>query len=319
MSEHVLSNADQTTATPPVQPLDFDVLVRLCDYDQPAPLDIQQNPVSSHTGANLWSISYVSPKGGRVTGSLILPDGSGPFAGILLLHGLLVENGVAQGHELLLPYALSLAKTGAVVLLIDAPFSRGVNATRPEGPVMFTEADRAEQIQLMVDLRCGVDVLCSRADVDASRLAYIGISYGAAMGGLLAAVERRIKAYLLTVGDGGLVTHFVWGKAGSSLFYSLPEAQQQTWRVAMEPIEPIHFVNHAAPAALFFQAGEHDQAIPKADAIRFQQAGSEPKLIRWYDAGHDLDLDVVALRDAAAWLQTQIGIDAQKLELDFVQ
>jgi len=147
---------------------------------------------------------------------------------------------------------------------------------------------------------------------------YIGISYGAAMGGLLASVERRIKAYLLVVGDGGLVTHFASGKERRSPFYHLPPEQQTQWLAAMEPIEPIHFVGQAAHAELFFQAAHHDRAIPKADAVRFQQAGSEPKQIKWYDAGHDLDLDAAAVRDQVAWLQTQIGIDAQKLELDFL-
>lgn len=39
------------------------------------------------------------------------------------------------------------------------------------------------------------------------RIGYIGVSYGGAMGGLLAGVEHRISAYALVVGDGGLVTH----------------------------------------------------------------------------------------------------------------
>jgi BAAT / Acyl-CoA thioester hydrolase C terminal len=48
-----------------------------------------------------------------------------------------------------------------------------------------------------------VDLLSARPEVDEQRLGYIGWSYGAAIGGLLAAVERRIKAYVLAVGGGG--------------------------------------------------------------------------------------------------------------------
>jgi cephalosporin-C deacetylase-like acetyl esterase len=63
----------------------------------------------------------------------------------------------------------------------------------------------------MVDLRRGVDLLTQHQKVDPARISYIGYSYGAAMGGLLAGIEPRIKAYGLMVGDGGLVNHFMDG------------------------------------------------------------------------------------------------------------
>jgi dienelactone hydrolase len=197
-----------------------------------------------------------------------------------------------------------------VALLIDAPFTRPVYAKRPDaqgtGLVTFTEQDRDDQIQLIVDLRRGVDLLTARPEVDPARLAYIGHSYGAAMGGLLAGVERRIRAYVLACGDGGLVAHVT----PSSLFRQVPPADQARWLAAMEPIEPIHFVGHAAPAALFFQAGRRDQFIPREEAVRWQQAGSTPKQVTWYDADHFLN--TAAIRDEVAWLQSQIGIDSRR-------
>ena len=44
------------------------------------------------------------------------------------------------------------------------------------------------------------------------------------------------------------------------------------------------------------------------DALRFQQAGSEPKTILWYDATHSLPNQV--WQDQAAWLQRHIGAGA---------
>jgi hypothetical protein len=61
---------------------------------------------------------------------------------------------------------------------------------------------------LIVDLRRAIDVLEVRPDVKTDQLAYFGVSYGAAMGGLSAEVEDRIKASVLAVDDGGLVSHF---------------------------------------------------------------------------------------------------------------
>jgi cephalosporin-C deacetylase-like acetyl esterase len=58
--------------------------------------------------------------------------------------------------------------------------------------VRFDERDRREQIQLIVDLRRAVDLLVARDDVDPDRIGYLGVSYGGAMGGLLAGVEDRV-------------------------------------------------------------------------------------------------------------------------------
>ncbi len=130
------------------------------------------------------------------------------------------------------------------------------------------------------------------------------------MGGLLAGVERRIRAYVLASGDGGLVAHVTRPDDPYSLFRQVPPAYQARWLAAMEPIEPIHFVGHAAPAALFFQAGRRDQFIPREEAVRWQQAGSAPKQVTWYDADHFLN--AAAIRDEVAWLQSQIGIDSHR-------
>jgi hypothetical protein len=93
-------------------------------------------------------------------------------------------------------------------------------------------------------------LLSAREDVDPARLAYIGYSYGAAMGGLLAGIEPRIKAFCLMVGDGGIVSHFT--AADGTLLSELdrlPDEKSQAWLELMNPIEPIRFVGRAAPAA----------------------------------------------------------------------
>ena len=46
------------------------------------------------------------------------------------------------------------------------------------------------------------------------------------------------------------------------------------------------------------------------DAEKYQEAGSEPKTIRWYDAGHGLPEEAFVFQ--AAWLEKYIGIDASR-------
>ena len=266
----------------------------LFDYDGAAPLDIREVATGRSEGVNSIDLTYASPKGGRVPATLFVPDGDGPFAGLVLMHGLPSDRTEMAG------YAMAFAQLDAVVITIDAPFARPENAGRE--PLVYAVQDRDEQIQLIVDLRRAIDVLVSRPQVDPERMAYVGVSYGGAMGGLLAGVEDRLRTFVLQVGDGGLVTHFTGPEDRSDYFYTgLSGSAREAWLEAMWPIEPIHYVGHAAPAALLFQNGTVDELVPPADALRFQEAGSQPKAMLWYDAGHGISQ--AAAEDTVAWLQ----------------
>jgi uncharacterized protein len=281
-----------------------DEILRPFDYDEQAPLEIEEKSVTELSSYTNLELTYASPKGGRVPATLLVPSGaSGPFAGIILMHGL---PGDRTNNA---SFARGLVATGAVVLMIDAPFARPENRDRDVWPLTFDEVDRLEQIQLMIDLRRGVDLLIAREDVDPERLAYIGYSYGAAMGGLLAGIEPRIKVFGLMVGDGGIVPHFTdSGGAPLSELERLPDEQRETWLALMKPIEPICFIGRAAPGSLFFQNALRDEAVTQDDALAYQAAGSAPKKIEWYESGHFLPDE--AFQHMADWLGTEIGIDA---------
>jgi uncharacterized protein len=271
---------------------------------QPLAMTTQQSREEAD-GITVASITYASPKGGEVPALVVLPPGRGPFPGVIVQHGM------PDTKEGMLPTGIDLARTGAAAVLIDAPFNRPQQGRVRSDPLTFTPKDREEQIQLIVDLRRAIDVLAARPEVDTDRLAYVGVSYGAAMGGLLAGVEDRLKAYVLAVGDGGLVSHFTGpDDANRPEVQSFPAEQREQWLQAMRPIEPINFVGKAAPAALLFQAGRHDELIPRQDTRRWYQAASQPKQLRWYDAGHFLNC--AARRDMMAWLARHIRIDPRR-------
>src|SRR5687767_8561638 len=195
-------------------------------------------------------------------------------------------------------YAQLLAQFGAVVIAIDAPFAR-----RAGQPVRFSTEDRAEQIQLIKDLQRVVDVLRARANVDDERIAYLGTSYGGAMGALFAGIERRIKAAALVVGDGGLVSHFT-GPEDLNFMAGLSCTTRLNWFRDMAPIEPIRFIPNASPTALLLQSGHLDNLVPVADAEALHAAAPQTKTIRWYNAGHGLNQQ--AMFDRMDWLHQQI-------------
>jgi dienelactone hydrolase len=266
-------------------------------YNVNAPLNLQKAVENTINDVEVSSVSFNSPDGGSVTGMLFDPvKRSRLRPGIVLMHGM---PGNARGMT---AYAQVLAQHGAVVIAIDAPFAR-----RGGEPVRFSTEDRAEQLRLIKDLQRAVDVLRAQANVDDERIAYLGISYGGAMGALFVGIERRIKAAVLVVGDGGLVSHFT-GPEDFNFMAGLSCATRLAWFRAMAPIEPIRFIPHASPTALLLQNGRLDNLVPAADAQVLHAAAPEPKTILWYDAGHGLNQQ--ALLDRRDWLLEQIGLDA---------
>ncbi|HEX6367523.1 MAG TPA: alpha/beta fold hydrolase [Longimicrobium sp.] len=268
-------------------------------YDVNAPLNLQKTVESTKNGVEVSGISFNSPDGGSVTGMLFDPvTRSGPRPGVVLMHGMPGNaRSMAGGAQL-------LAEHGAVVIAIDAPFAR-----RGGSPVQFSAQDRAEQIQLIKDLQRAVDVLRAQANVDDERIAYLGISYGGALGALFAGIERRLRTAVLVVGDGGLVSHFT-GPEDFDFMTSLSCATREDWLGAMTPIEPIRFIAHASPTPLLLQSGRQDDLVPAADAQALHTAAPESRTIRWYDAGHGLNQQ--AAFDRMDWLHEKIGLDARQ-------
>ena len=270
-------------------------------YDTSVPLDVQIESEFQIRDVKVEDLTFASPMGGRVPALLWKPAaGEGPFPAIVGMHGM-----PGDRHQMR-ETGEAYAAAGAIVIGISGP------AGRPDGTRRYvtfeTPRDSLEQVQLIVDIRRAVDLLESRSDVDPDRIVFIGGSYGGAVGGLVAGVEHRFQAFVLMTGDGGVVTHFVTGGATDRL----PPADRERWLAAMAPIEPIRFVGLAAPRPLLFQNANFDRFVTREDATRYQQAGSEPKKIRWYDTGHGLEGFVI--REAAEWLEPILGIDLERFE-----
>jgi uncharacterized protein len=196
-----------------------------------------------------------------------------------------------------------------LVLATQGHMQSGLRRRTPSGLLVFPE-DREEQIQLIKDLQRAVDVLRSLPNVDKTRIAYVGFSYGGAMGVQFVGIERRLKAAALVVADAGLVTH-----STGTLFKAisgLPCARRAAWIGAMAPIEPIRFVENAN-VPLLFQNGRFDEFVPVPNAAELHAAAPELKEIRWYDGGHGLAPQ--ANVDRLKWLQEQIGLDTRAGDL----
>ncbi len=283
--------------------------LHLFEYDRSLPLDIQEIQSWRRNNVTVTELTYASPRGEPVPTLLFEPDGEGPFAGVILMHG--APGQKENFNELGVQYA----RYGFVAIAIDAPqFRSSHNIGHFTMAIMwprFEEKDHEEQTQLILDLQRAVDVLLTRDKVDPDRLTYIGGSYGGAMGGLFAGIETRLKAYVLKVGDGGIIEHM-----SEPDDQGMP-VQLERWVNILWPVEPIHFVGRAAPAELLFQSGVTDEYVPASDSLRYQQAGSEPKTVIWYNTGHFLPQR--HYYDHLMWQHEHVGVDSILLKPLFAE
>ncbi|MFL6237178.1 MAG: alpha/beta fold hydrolase [Thermoanaerobaculia bacterium] len=277
---------------------------RALGYDAKAPLEIQEAGTERRGDVRILDLSYASPMGGRVPAYLILPPGEGRHPAVLFLHP-------GQGdRKTFVDEAVGLAKErGFVSLTISAPFLRPENRGKRGGNPWNPEVERREQIQTLVDLRRGFDLLVSRPEVDPGRLAYVGHSLGATVGGTLAGVEKRPVAFVLMAGYPSL-THAVMnnGDQGSIAFRELTTPEQRDAYIkAMETLDALYYVAGASPAKLLFQFAKRDEFITSWDAAAYVRAAKDPKEVLWYDTDHFFN--EAARRDRDEWLAKNISGD----------
>lgn len=253
------------------------------DYDARQALDWRDSLVATEEGVEEYRFSFRSPKGGRATGRLYRPVN--PPAGIRLA-GLIMGHGAPGSTENMASRAQYFVARGFVVAGIDAAFAR----RDPRQPITFSARDSADQVQTVVDLRRLVDALMARPDVDGQRIGYLGISYGAAVGGALAGIEPRVNAYILAVGDLGFAPHFK-AEDGSwmrNFLGGVPETQLETWERALDPVSGTSWFPRADGRKLFLQSNTQDEAVLPHVARVFHAAAPKGTRIQWYESTHRL-------------------------------
>jgi formylglycine-generating enzyme required for sulfatase activity/dienelactone hydrolase len=147
-----------------------------------------------------------------------------------------------------------------------------------------TNAERDETIQQAQDLRRSIDYLETRPEIDATRLAYYGISWGAIQGPIMLAVEKRFKAAVFAAG-------------GCNDEKVLPEA------------DSMNFASHVKVPVLMIN-GRYDFEIPLETCQEplFRLLGAPPKDKRHvlFDTGH-APPQLPVMKEALNWLDHYLG------------
>jgi dienelactone hydrolase len=287
---------------------DFQSLTHLFDYDPKQPMDLQDKIIAEFADGTLHDITYTSPKGGPVDAYLVVPKGKGPFAAILFGHW---GNGTRAEF---IPEAKIYAKAGAVSLLPDYPWDRSQPWYKSVDHMDKPELDRDTEIQAVIDLRRGIDLLLARPDVDPERLAYVGHSYGAQWGSILSAVDKRMKTSILMAGVAELGDIFLRSTDPGQVDFrkTQPPGRLEKYCEVVGQIDAIHFVRHATPIPLLLQFANYEQYFDKTSMQHYVSAASDPKKVVYYDTGHDVN-DFQALEDRYDWLVDEIHLRRQPI------
>jgi pimeloyl-ACP methyl ester carboxylesterase len=135
------------------------------------------------------------------------------------------------------------------------------------------------------DLARLLDVLSHRDDIDAERIAYLGLSYGASVPVALLALEDRFKAVILMSGAMGGVPGFVDADA-------------------------LNYAGHITMPLLLL-SGRHDFVFPLEIAAKpmFDRIGTpiDRKRHVVFDAGHMMFPRGLMIDEVVSWLNRHLG------------
>ena len=221
----------------------------------------------------------------RMAAYLFLPKkASPPFQTVVYFPGVdavFTRSSTTQLRTDLYDYVI---KSGRAVLfpIYQSTYERGdgLKNTRPN----MTTVYRDHVIEWSQDLGRSIDYLETRPDIDGGKLAYMGVSWGAALGAVFPAVDDRFKAVLLD----------------SPGLYPAP---------CLPQVDQLNFAPRVKAPVLMLN-GRYDYYYPPPTSqepmFRLLGTPKEQKRRVVYDTGHDTPRTGV-VKETLNWLDKYLG------------
>jgi dienelactone hydrolase len=227
-----------------------------------------------------------------------VPHQSGPFPFVVALHG------GGQDRDAYLAEAGLLADIGIASLLIDLPAARAFpNFSCPD-----EEQDRFAKT--VITVRRGVDYLSLRSDIDATRGAIVGFSFGAWIASIVAAVDARVKGAVLIA----LVPRMseFWRASSHAEVVHLREGLQagimENYRERSKWLDATEYLQRRSNVSILFQFGAGDEVISQDYVREFAPYASGTNQLKVYESGphYQMFFNPDARRDRLFWLRDQL-------------
>jgi dienelactone hydrolase len=234
-----------------------------------------------------------TPFGYRRVVELFRPADAGSSVAILYSHW--YEPGSRDSNRgQFVEEAKEMARAGAVCLLIETLWSD------PDFFLKRTQNDDEQNsIEEVVSTRRAIDLLLSQPNTDSSRFAFVGHDFGGMYGVLVGSLDQRPTHYVLMAATPRFSDWYLYSP-------KLDGEAREAFIRQMSEIDPISHIQSLSPAPVFFQFATNDPHVPKERAEEFFAAATEPKEMKWYEAGHALNQD--ATIDRKAWLKEKLGM-----------
>jgi dienelactone hydrolase len=273
------------TSEQPVDDETFEQILRQFKYDN-TPLN---DAIDATFDRDQWTIEKVSFDAGygkeRMEAYIYVPkNAKPPFQPIMYLPGsgdIFSTKFNPDGINGALDFLL---KSGRVFVypIYKGTHERhnGLKTNRPEPTVSYKD----QLVMWTKDFSRTVDYLETRKDIQGDKIGFLGWSWGGCLGGIIPAVEKRVKAIVLNVG--GLVMN-----------EALPEADQ------------INFLPRVTQPVLMLN-GKHDMYFPletsQKPMFNFLGTPAENKKMILYESGH-LVPRAEFIRESLAWYDKYLG------------
>jgi dienelactone hydrolase len=272
------------------QPIDdrtFAQFARQFVYDR-APLEARIDDVVDGEGWRLESVSVnAAYNGERLPIHVFLPrHGAPPYQPVVLFPGSAMFFVSRFDPRWIADYRdfSFVIKSGRALVLptYKSTFERqdGLHSDSPNESVAYKD----HVIMWVKDFSRTLDYLETRQDLRPDRIAFLGASWGGFMGGIVPAVEQRVRVVVLNVG-------------GMVMERSLPEVDQINYLPRIR--QPVLMLN-----------GEYDNYFPVETAQKpmFRLLGTQPddKKMIVYPSGH-LVPRVEFMKETLAWLDRYLG------------
>lgn len=270
----------------PVPEVVFDVYRHLYAYDRtPLRAVVEERD----TSAAEWvreRVTFDAAYGGeRVIAYLFLPTRAHPpYQTLVYFPGAIAMLTRASGSSLEMDAIDFILKSGRAVLypVYKSTYERGDSLTSwyANGSTRYRE----HVIMWVKDFRRSLDYLESRPDIDPHRLAYYGRSWGGYLGGIIPALEPRLRTVVLYV-------------AGLQIQRGQPE------------VEPVNFLPRTKVPVLMLN-GRYDHFFPvetsQVPMFRLLGTPAAEKRHVVYDGGHFVPRTML-IAQVLDWLDHQLG------------
>jgi dienelactone hydrolase len=241
-------------------------------------------------------VTFTSPAGREVFASIVVPaNRTGKVPVVLWAHS------YRAGRQQFASEATRLAEHGIGSVLWDSSLAGGFNRSGVDlqDPVYAAETFENVVRNDTVVARMLLDVAAKQPELDLSRVGFVGVDYGAMLGGILGVADDRIDALVLT-------TSF----AEPSKFFAnefVPPESVDGFVKRISPFDPVHLLGKIDKPILL-QNARRDSQIPQEEYDRLDDAAGGAE-VKWYDADHSLIVEAEDDRDA--WLADKLGVASE--------